>query len=191
MIKELFTRTGMVLENPNKKVQYTYHHFNTIEQILQDYEDLGIKPEQDLSPHIYETHIFGWFYMVAIGSFDSENLFFRDFSHAIYAKRFADNLEDQDLSTAFSVLLNELNKLPTEIVKSLDFYNTDKQPNLHEARTNLENLIISDLDMSDHENYIHGPLFQKAENYAKIICPIEVLDENSYHNKITVELSRI
>jgi len=181
----------MVFEKPTKETLYTYHHFNTIEQILQDYQDSGIVPERDLSPHIYEAQVFGWFYEVTRGAFDAENWFFRDFSHAVHAKNFADKLENHELSLAFENFLDGLNKLSAADIASLDYFHTEQHSQLHVLRLKIEELVSSDVEHGDYGSFRHGPLFQAAENHAKETCPIEVLADDEYRIRLDEELARI
>jgi hypothetical protein len=195
MIKHLFTRTGMIPKGATESIQYHSHYFNTIEQILQDYEDAGILPERDISTHIYEAHVFGWFYEVIRGAFDANHLFYRDLTHSKHAKNFADKLELLELSQTFDELLLELAKLPCDIAQSLIYHdlhsNPQRYPELYLKLTKLEKLIRNDVEKGDFENYIHGPLFQMAEEYAKQTCPIEVLEETKYREKLEIEISSI
>ncbi len=160
MIKNIFTYTGMVREGQSKKDLYWDHHFMMIEQILQDYEDQDIDLVTDLSPHIYETHVFGWFYEVTRGAFDANHLFFRDLRHAKYAKAFVDKLELIELSQALKGFLSELDKLLTEEVESLLYHdlhsNPERYSQLYFSLTKLDQLISNDVEKGDFRNYSHG-----------------------------------
>ena len=193
MINHLFTRPGMTPEGATKSIQYLSHHFNTIEQILQDYEYAGILPERDISTHIYEAHVFGWFYEVVRGAFDANNLFYRDLTHAKHAANFVDKLNFLELSILFKEFQLELEKIPSNIVQSLLYHdlhsNPERYPGLHLSLTKLEQQIRNDIEKDDHENFSRGPLFKMAENYAKEYCPIEVLEETKYLEKLELELN--